>query len=371
VRITNGNIGSHASRRLIEKLRPVIADDVRITINQGLQFRYVKPEHLEYVYSVLDAEGFAAPGFGSVADVTSCPGTDTCNLGISNSTGIAQALADMIDEEYPELHYNKEIAIKISGCMNSCGQHGMASIGFHGSSLKVKGQVIPALQVLIGGGVLGGGEGRIADKVLKVPSKRGPDVIRYVLNDYKEKAITGESFLEYSGRQGERYYYDLLKPLASVETLQAEDYIDWGQETKYSTAIGVGECAGVMIDLVATLILESDEKIIFSEESFANRAWADSIYHSYAAMVNAAKALLLQKSVHCNTQTGILKDFDIHFTEKGLYTDADSFKNLVLQINQIEPSEAFAASYLQQAKDFIAFARQFREQSVLEVKEAS
>jgi sulfite reductase (ferredoxin) len=143
VRITNGNIGSHTSRRLIEKLRLVIADDVRITINQGLQFRYVKPEHLEYVYSVLEAEGFAAPGFGSVADVTSCPGTDTCNLGISNSTGIAQALAEMIDEEYPELHYNKEIAIKISGCMNSCGQHGMASIGFHGSSLKVKGQVIP------------------------------------------------------------------------------------------------------------------------------------------------------------------------------------------------------------------------------------
>src|SRR5688572_9899091 len=169
VRITNGDIGSFTSRTLIEKLRPVIADDVRVTINQGLQFRYVKPEHLEYVYSVLEAEGFAAPGFGSVAGVTSCPGTDTCNLGISNSTGIARALSEMIDEEYPELHYNKEIAIKISGCMNSCGQHGMASIGFHGSSLKAKGQVLPALQVLIGGGVLGSGEGRIADKVLKVP----------------------------------------------------------------------------------------------------------------------------------------------------------------------------------------------------------
>jgi sulfite reductase (ferredoxin) len=208
-------------------------------------------------------------------------------------------------------------------------------------------------------------------RFLRFPSKRGPDVIRYVLNDYKEKANSGESFLDYSGRQGERYYYDLLKPLASVETLQAEDYIDWGQETKFSTAIGVGECAGVMIDLVATLILESDEKIIFGEESIANSAWADSIYHAYAAMVNAAKALLLQKSVQCNTQTGILKDFDLHFTEKGLYTEADSFKNLVLQINQNEPSESFALSYLQQAKDFIAFARQFREQSVLEVKVAS
>ena len=186
----------------------------------------------------------------------------------------------------------------------------------------------------------------------------------------KKRHRTANPFLSYSHRQGERYYYDLLKPLASLETLQAEDYIDWGQETKYSTAIGVGECAGVMIDLVATLILESDEKISFSEESIAIQSWADSIYHSYAALVNAAKALLLQKGVQCNTQTGILKDFDTHFTEKGLYTEAESFKNLVLEINQTEPSEAFATSYLQQAKSFIAFARQFREQAVLEAKEA-
>jgi sulfite reductase (ferredoxin) len=127
VRVPNGNISSHSSRRLIGKLKDVIADDVRVTINQGLQFRFIKPEHLEYVYSVLDEEGFAAAGFGSVADVTSCPGTDTCNLGISNSTSTALALSEVIEEEFPEFLYNKEIAIKISGCMNSCGQHGMAA----------------------------------------------------------------------------------------------------------------------------------------------------------------------------------------------------------------------------------------------------
>ena len=145
VRVPNGNIHSDVSRRLIEQLKDVIADDVRVTINQGLQFRFVKPEHLEYVYSVLDSEGLAAAGFGSTADVTSCPGTDTCNLGISNSTGTALVLSEVIEEEYPEFLYNKELAIKISGCMNSCGQHGMASIGFHGSSLKAKGQVITGL----------------------------------------------------------------------------------------------------------------------------------------------------------------------------------------------------------------------------------
>jgi sulfite reductase (ferredoxin) len=370
VRILNGNISSDSSRRLIEKLTPVIADDVRVTINQGLQFRFVKAEHLEYVFSALENEGLAAAGFGSVADVTSCPGTDTCNLGISNSTGIAKVLSEVIEEEYPELLYNKDIAIKISGCMNSCGQHGIASIGFHGSSMKAKGQVLPALQVLIGGGIVGGGEGSIADKVLKVPSKRGPDVLRYLLNDYKTNQQDSENYLQYTRRRGEKYFYELLKPLASLESLLAEDYIDWGQNEKYSTAIGVGECAGVMIDLVATLILEAEEKLEWSKENLDKQAYADGIYNSYSAFIHSAKALLLQQGVQCNTQAGILKDFDVHFTQSGLYTESSSLKETVLQMNQVEPSEEFAISYLQRAENFVAFAKQFREQIVLAEKQA-
>jgi sulfite reductase (ferredoxin) len=369
VRVANGNIPSDTSRRLIEKLKNVVADDIRVTVNQGMQFRFVKPENLEYLYSVLEDEGLAAAGFGSTADVTSCPGTDTCNLGISNSTGTALELSRVIEDEYPEYLYNKELAIKISGCMNSCGQHGMASIGFHGSSLKAKGQILPALQVLIGGGVLGSGEGRIADKVLKVPSKRGPDVLRSILNDYNANAQENETFLKYSERKGEKYFYELLKPLASLETLQAEDYIDWGQVEKFSTAIGVGECAGVMIDLVATLILEAEEKLVLADECFANKAWADGIYHAYAGFVHTAKALLLQQGVQCNTQHGIMNDFEKHFVEKGLYPGG-AFKENVLQINKTEPSEAFAKEYLAKAKAFAVWAKQFREQAVLAEKVA-
>ena len=366
VRVPNGNISSDTSRRLIEKLKGVIADDVRITINQGLQFRFVKPEHLEYIYSILEEEGFAEAGFGSVADITSCPGTDTCNLGISNSTGTALALSEVIEEEYPEYLYNKELAVRISGCMNSCGQHGMASIGFHGSSLKAKGQVVPAVQVLIGGGVLGSGNGRIADKVIKVPSKRAPEVLRFVLNDYKQYAETSETFLSYSERRGDRYYYELLKPLADTDHILDEEFIDWGQQEKFSTAIGVGECAGVMIDLVATLILEAEDKLAASKECIQNKAWADGIYHAYSAQVHSAKALLLQKNVQCNTQHGILNDFDKHFTANGLYTAAESFKAHVMRMNDAEPSEIFAKDYLQQAVEFTAYAKQLREKLVAE-----
>ncbi len=370
VRVLNGNIGSESSRTLVEKLKPVIADDIRITINQGLQFRFVKPEHLEYIYSVLEQEGLASPGFGSVADITACPGTDTCNLGISNSTGISKVLSEVIEEEYPEFLYNKDIAIKISGCMNSCGQHGMASIGFHGSSLKSKGQVLPALQVLIGGGVLGSGDGSIADKVIKVPSKRGPDVLRSLLGDYQANRQNGETYLQYTKRLGEKYFYELLKPLASLETLIAEDYIDWGEKEKYATAIGVGECAGVMIDLVATLILEGEEKLEWSQECIDKKAYADGIYNAYSAFVHSAKALLLQYGVQCNTQAGILKDFDLHFIQKGLFAEFGSFRDTVLQINEVDPSEEFAISYLQQAKDFVAHAKEYREQAILAEKEA-
>jgi sulfite reductase (ferredoxin) len=185
-----------------------------------------------------------------------------------------------------------------------------------------------------------------------------------LLKRYKANAGK-ESFLNYSQQKGERYYYDLLKPLASLETLQAEDYIDWGQEEKFATAIGVGECAGVMIDLVATLILEADEKILAGGECLDNHKWSDGIYNAYSAQIHAAKALLLQHGVQCNTQHGILKDFDVHFTEKGIYTDSGSFKSAVMRMNDSPASEEFAHEYLQQATEFVAFAKRFREKAVV------
>jgi len=147
--------------------------------------------------------------------------------------------------------------------------------------------------------------------------------------------------------------------------LLAEDFIDWGQAERFATAIGVGECAGVMIDLVDTLLFETEEKISLAEECIANKAFADGIYQIYSGFINAAKALLLNHQVQCNTQVGILKDFDTHFTAKGLYNDQASFRELVLQINQNEPSEEFAKKYLREVKTFIEFAGAFKEGVIL------
>lgn len=363
VRVPLGNISSVISRQLIEGLRPAVANDVRVTANQGLLLKYIQPAHLPYVFSVLEAGGFAEPGFDSIADITACPGTDTCNLAISSSTGISTALELVIQEEFPDLVYNKDIKIKISGCMNSCGQHGIAAIGFHGSSLKSGGKVLPALQVLLGGGIVGNGVGRVADKVIKVPSKRGPDVLRSLLKDFAANSQKDEKFNDYYDRQGEKYFYDLLKPLTDLNTLIDEDFVDWGQGDKFATAIGVGECASVVIDLVATLLFEGEEKLQWSQAALDDKQYADSIYHSYSTFVQTAKALLLGEGVSCNTQTGIINDFDKHFVETGKWSLEGSFKTLVLQINQNEPAESFAKQYYQQASDFYQQAQSYRQQT--------
>ncbi|MGH2644897.1 MAG: nitrite/sulfite reductase, partial [Chitinophagaceae bacterium] len=162
IRIPLGDISTDTSRRLIEKLKPFIADDVRVTPNQGFLLRFIREEHLPYVFSILEEEHVEKAGFDSTADITACPGTDTCNLGISSSTGIAEALEEVIEDEFEDLIYNNDIHIKISGCMNSCGQHGIAQIGFHGSSMRSGKLTRPALLVLGGGGSVGGGKGRMA-----------------------------------------------------------------------------------------------------------------------------------------------------------------------------------------------------------------
>jgi sulfite reductase (ferredoxin) len=366
VRILNGNIHSTTSRSLIEQLEGYIGDDVRVTINQGLMLKFVPEVNLQYVYAVLAAHNLAAAGANSMANITACPGTDTCNLAISDSTNITSKLESVITEDFPELIHNNEIKIKISGCMNSCGQHGMANIGFHGSSLKAADKrVLPALQVLLGGGTIGNGLGRVANKVIKVPSKRGPEVLRVVLNNYEENANEGEYFNDYYDRQGEKYFYTLLKPVADLTTLKDDDFIDWGATEHFKTEIGVGECASVIIDLVATLLMESEEKFDWTKSAYEENRYADAIYHAYSVFVSAAKALLLDKSVSVSTQSGVIDKFQEHFVISGDINLGDkTFPEVVLQINKNEPSQEFAESYIADAQTFLGLAKAYREELV-------
>ncbi|MCR8560532.1 HEPN domain-containing protein [Mucilaginibacter sp. BJC16-A38] len=364
IKVPVGDIPSETARKLVAVLQPLVADEIRVTQNQGLLLKFVRKEALPSLYNGLAELELAAPGFDSLADVTTCPGTDTCNLGISNSMTLSRVLEDVIYNEYEELIYNREIKIKISGCMNSCGQHGLAHIGFHGSSLKAGTKVLPSVQVLLGGGTVGDGVGRAAEKVIKVPAKRATNVLRAVLNDYKLNAVTDETFHAYYDRKTKDYFYQLLKPLADLTTLTDDEFVDWGHQETFATAIGVGECAGVIIDLVATLLYESEEKFGWANEAFADGRWADAIYHAYNTFVSSAKALLLDKNINTSTQTGVIKEFDNNYISTGEIKIDGTFSDLVLQINKNEPSEAFAVAYLQQAGDFLNTVKAKREELV-------
>lgn len=353
IKVTTGDIPTEKARKFIESIRGLVADEIRITINQGLLLKFVRPEALPLLFERLKDLDFAKPGFDSVADVTTCPGTDTCNLGISNSTELARVLEDLIADEYEDLVDNQDIKIKISGCMNSCGQHGLAHIGFHGSSLKAAGKVVPAAQVLLGGGTIGDGLGRAAEKIIKVPSKRTKDVVRVVLDEYSQNKIGDERFNDYYDRLGKDHFYQLLKPIADLATLTPDEFIDWGHEETFVTAIGVGECAGVVIDLVSTLVLEAEEKLKWAISSFENRAYSDSIYHSYSVFISGAKALLLDKGINSSTQTGIMRDFDEQYRDSPILEGIESFTELALQINKNEPTTEFAQSYLAATVDFV------------------
>ncbi|GLB49044.1 nitrite reductase [Neptunitalea lumnitzerae] len=361
IKVKLGDFYTDEARKLAALIKKYASNELRLSLRQNILIRDVREELLPYFYQELSALGFTATGYNTTIDITACPGTDTCNLGIASSTGIADVLEDVLRNEYPEYVNNTDVTIKISGCMNACGQHNMAHIGFQGMSIRQGKLVAPALQVLLGGGVLGNGSGRFSDKVIKIPSKRGPQALRALLDDFKSNGKE-ESFLAYYDRQGQKYFYDFLKPLSETDNLVADDFVDWGHSEAYVQAVGVGECAGVVVDLVATLLFEVEEKLENAKIALAGNQWADGIYHAYTAFINAAKALLLAENVKTNTQAGIVKQFDELFAAQlGL---EGTFAKLVYQINENEPTESFAKTYLEEATSFYKTVDAFRKKQL-------
>ena len=362
VKVLLGDFYTDKARLLAHLVENYAAGELRLTLRQNIVIPFVKEELLPFFYQELDKLGFAEVGYNKAVDITACPGTDTCNLGIASSTGIAEELERVIKADYPKYLKNADLVIKISGCMNACGQHNMANIGFQGMSVKTPDKLVaPALQVLLGGGNRGNGIGVYADKVVKVPSRRGPDALRRILNDFEAHA-NGKVFLDYYLEQGQKYFYNLLKDLSDVTNLTQEDFIDWGTNEDYIKAIGIGECAGVMIDLIATLFLESEEKIDKAHEALENKVFSNAIYLAYSAMVNAAKALLISEDITTNTQAGIISQFDTEFIESNKITLGNSFSEIIYQIQVHVPTEAFAKKYIQNATVFLEKARAFRAQ---------
>lgn len=363
VKVHLGDFYLAQARTLADLVEHFANDEVRFTLRQNFLIRDVREELVPYFFQEFKKIGLADRGYNSLGDITACPGTDTCNLGIASSTGIAAELEKLIVAEYPQYLKNQDLVIKISGCMNACGQHNMAHIGFQGMSMKSGKTVIPALQVLLGGGNLGDGNGRFADKVTKIPSRRGPQALRILLNDFERNA-NGLDFIRYYDLQGQMYFYELLKALGDASTITESEFVDWGHEEAYKVAVGVGECAGVVIDLVATLLLEALEKLELGQEALSAGRWSDSIYHYYAGLINSAKAILLSEDISTNSYANIIAQFDEVFIATRKINLRGTFAEKVYEINQNEPTEAFAKAYSAQAFEVYGILKNYRQEDL-------
>jgi len=364
IKVLLGDFYTDKARLLADLVEKYAAGEIRLSLRQNILIPFVKEDLVPFFYQQLEKLGFVEAGYNKAVDITACPGTDTCNLGISSSTGIAEELERVIKTEYPQYLEKEDLVIKISGCMNACGQHNMANIGFQGMSIRTKDKLVaPALQVLLGGGNLGDGKGRFADKVVKIPSRRGPEALRRILNDFEANA-NGKPFVEYYAEKGEKYFYDFLTDLSNADNLTQADFIDWGTEEEYVKAIGIGECAGVVIDLIATLFLESEEKIANAKNSFDDAVYSDAVYHAYSSLVNSAKALLLAENKKTNTHAGIIKQFDEEFVATGKIQLDGTFAELIYQLQKNAPSKDFAVDYIKNATEFLQKVQAFRAAEV-------
>ena len=361
IKVLLGDFYTDKARLLANLVEDYAVGEIRLSLRQNILIPFVKEDLLPFFYQELSKLGFAEAGYNKAVDITACPGTDTCNLGIASSTGIAEELERVIKTEYPQYLNNKDLVIKISGCMNACGQHNMANIGFQGMSIRTPDKLVaPALQVLLGGANKGNGQGVFADKVVKVPSRRAPIALRRLLDDFQLNA-NNLSFEDYYQDKGQMYFYDMLTDLSDVSNLTQDDFIDWGNTEVYEKAIGIGECAGVVIDLISTLFLESEEKLELAKEALENNVYSHAIYHTYNAFVNSAKAILLTENKSTNSQAGIIKQFDEDFVATKRIPIDVSFSELVFQIKENAPSKAFAKQYFKSAKAFLNTVKSYRE----------
>jgi len=217
---------------------------VRTTAVQDLVFRWIRREDLPALYRSLQAAGLGLPDADSIADVTSCPGAESCKLAVTQSRGLGQALEQHLRETPALIEMAREIDIKVSGCPNGCGQHHVAAIGFQGSLRKVDGRAVPQYFIQVGGGI-DAERTTFGRLVAKVPARRAPEALERLVRLYAVEKTNGESALAFFRRLAVARVKALLVDLETITsaTAAADDYIDLAETAPFRPETTDGECA--------------------------------------------------------------------------------------------------------------------------------
>jgi sulfite reductase beta subunit-like hemoprotein len=246
VKVTRGDLTPEQFRALAEIMRDYAGGCARSTVQQNLVLRWVREECVYDVWRALSKLGLGDAGSREISDVVSCPGTDSCKLGITSSMGLNEAVQERIEAMQITDELTRKLNIKISGCPNGCGQHHVASIGFTGASIKVGEHTIPAYIPLIGG-VFEDGDVQFGTRLkLRLPSKRVPEAIERWIRQYEADRNEGEEWNEYFARVGTEQLEALVKDLSmpvdfGLETMN--QFIDWNRDVPFEVIRGEGECA--------------------------------------------------------------------------------------------------------------------------------
>jgi sulfite reductase (ferredoxin) len=320
-----GDFTPDQSRGLADIAREYTGDAIRLTVEQNLVFRWVSNCDIPAIYARLVALGLSEPGAESIVDVTSCPGTDTCKLGISASRGLAGELRTRLasrsaasDEALGKLR------IKVSGCFNSCGQHHVADLGFLGVARAVNGRRVPHFQVVLGG-QWQNNAGQFGLAIGAVPSKRIPEVVDRITERFAGERTTGESFQAFIKRIGKSKIRDMLGDLMDVPAYEeARDlYHDWSDPREYGIGdIGVGECAGEIVS-VAKFGLSDAERVVFEAQEKLEQGDAPGAGQgAFAAMLLAAKALVRAQTFDIGDDPSqIVAEFRARYYDTQLFFD--------------------------------------------------
>ncbi|MYA59702.1 MAG: nitrite/sulfite reductase [Chloroflexi bacterium] len=249
VRVERGDIYAEQWQPLADIAREFGGGRARIDQQQNIVFRWVRTESLYDVYLALKEIGMATSGRETIRDIVTCPGTDSCKLGITSSMGLNQALGEKLDALDISDPGVSKIHIKASGCPNSCGQHHVANIGFHGAVMRGGGGQVPAYELFIAGESTDGPV-RVGNRVrARVPAKRAPEALEMIIDHYKANRNEGEEFNAFVDRVGTKPYEDMFGPWkAEVGGMELgreniNTYMDWGKTVLYKLERGEGECA--------------------------------------------------------------------------------------------------------------------------------
>ncbi len=292
-----GDITANQLRSLADVVRRFTKETIRTTVEQNFVIRWVSKKDLPELYRALDAVKLAAPGAGALVDIVSCPGTDTCKLGISSSRGLAGELRKRVSEaSYQADEAVRNLHIKVSGCFNSCGQHHVADMGFYGVSRKVAGYAVPHFQVVLGG-EWEHNAGSYGTPILAVPSKNIPQVVKRLTDSYVAGREPGEAFKSYIKRTGKAQLKVLLEDLTKLPAGDRSYFSDWGDPRTYTLGdMGDGECAGEVVSPVDFGLAAAERELFDAQLALEKGEAQKASVGAYRAMLNAARALVLAEN---------------------------------------------------------------------------